>query len=492
MNSKMPLRAKTRSLRSLTVTLLVVLSPMLSAQAQTTAFNFQGRLNSLGLPVHGNHDLRFTVYGSAAGADLISGPITISPVAVKNGVFNCRLDFGDQVYNGAARWLEIGVRPTGTTTFTNLSPRVELTSAPYAVRAREAAVATTVVNGAAVKSVNSLKDNVTLAAGPNVSITPSGNTLTIGATGGGGGGWSTVNNNTYFTNGNVGIGTNAPTSKVEIVGAQNALKINGYQPVMTLLDSSSFIDTAIQSTHGSLNLFSGVYLDGGNPFGFLQLNDSGRVGIGAVDPVGKLDIASASSPDVLRLIGPDPYLTLYDSAGGYTRSRLQSVAGSVSLQTEGYINGQGFAQGALVLKNGSGNVGISTDNPQHKLHIVGEGASGNSIGITGNATQNRDKGGWLKAMAKVNADGTIDRQFSAFGGTITAENIGGNYYVHFPFQVNDRYISVTPFANYDLIRAIAPDVELTGNTVIVSLDGHNVISGDLAPHVLNEFFIIVY
>ena len=44
----------------------------------------------------------------------------------------------------------------------------------------------------------------------------------------------------FRDSGNVGIGTNAPTSKVEIVGAQDALKITGYQPVMTLRDSSFF------------------------------------------------------------------------------------------------------------------------------------------------------------------------------------------------------------------------------------------------------------
>jgi len=45
-----------------------------------------------------------------------------------------------------------------------------------------------IASGQVVKSVNNLHDAVTLAAGSNVTITPSGNTLTIGATPGGGGG----------------------------------------------------------------------------------------------------------------------------------------------------------------------------------------------------------------------------------------------------------------------------------------------------------------
>ncbi len=47
-----------------------------------------------------------------------------------------------------------------------------------------AVTADKIADGAVVKSINSLKDAVTLAAGTNVTITPSGNTLTIASTGG--------------------------------------------------------------------------------------------------------------------------------------------------------------------------------------------------------------------------------------------------------------------------------------------------------------------
>ena len=42
--------------------------------------------------------------------------------------------------------------------------------------------------GAVVRSLNGLTDNLTIAAGDNVTLTPNGQTLTIAATGGGGGG----------------------------------------------------------------------------------------------------------------------------------------------------------------------------------------------------------------------------------------------------------------------------------------------------------------
>jgi hypothetical protein len=52
--------------------------------------------------------------------------------------------------------------------------------------ATNAVTATKIATGQVVKSINSLKDNVTLAAGSNIIITPSGNTLTINSAGGGG------------------------------------------------------------------------------------------------------------------------------------------------------------------------------------------------------------------------------------------------------------------------------------------------------------------
>ena len=49
-----------------------------------------------------------------------------------------------------------------------------------------------IANGQVVRSLNGLHDNVTLAAGSNVTITPSGNTLTLAASGGVSGGLSSV------------------------------------------------------------------------------------------------------------------------------------------------------------------------------------------------------------------------------------------------------------------------------------------------------------
>lgn len=60
---------------------------------------------------------------------------------------------------------------------------------PRAVKAPEiadgAVIPRHLSSGTAVTAINSLTDAVTLSAGSNVSITPSGNTLTIASTGSG-------------------------------------------------------------------------------------------------------------------------------------------------------------------------------------------------------------------------------------------------------------------------------------------------------------------
>jgi hypothetical protein len=488
--------------RVISMILGLMATQAVSSIAQTTAFNFNGRLSNIGLPVNGRHDLRFSVYASQAAADLVSGPITVSSVAVKNGVFNCRLDFGQSIFDGSARWLEIGVRPSGTASFTNLSPRVELTSAPYAVRAKEAAVASSVANGTAVKSLNNLKDNVTLAAGPNVTLTPNGNTITIGSTAGGSSGWNKLGNNTYYNSGNVGIGTTNPTSRLEIFGGQDALKLNAYQPVMTFQDSSSAnARAAFQSIAGGLSLFTENYLSGVQPFAFMRLDNSGRVGIGAATPQSTLDIVSGQ--DALRLTGYQPFLTLYDSGSSLAGARIQAANGSIGLMTDRVMNGYGLGQGSLFLQNASGNVGISTLNPQHKLTVVGEGATGFSLGITGNATQDRDKNGFVKAMAYIAANGSVLRSYSAYGGTITVSS-NYAYLVTFPFRVNDRYVSVTPLWNHSVGQTVAT-VEVNcstcdPNSVWISIwdKDHDVPSGwpiepkDFEFALLNEFFVFVF
>src|SRR5688572_1563919 len=80
------------------------------AAALGTAFTYQGRLNDGTGPASGIYDLRFTIYDSSGGSTIVAWPLTNSAVGVSNGLFAVTLDFGTGVFDGAERWLEIGVR----------------------------------------------------------------------------------------------------------------------------------------------------------------------------------------------------------------------------------------------------------------------------------------------------------------------------------------------------------------------------------------------
>src|SRR5215472_11303995 len=111
--------------------LLVAISSELSAFAQGTGFTYQGRLNDGANPANGFYDLRFTVYDSGAGSNVVAGPLTNGAVAVSNGLFVANLDFGNGIFTGAPRWLELAVRSNGGSSFSTLTPRQQLTPAPY-------------------------------------------------------------------------------------------------------------------------------------------------------------------------------------------------------------------------------------------------------------------------------------------------------------------------------------------------------------------------
>ena len=113
----------------------------LAVRAQTTAFTYQGQLNSSNAPATGSYDFRFQIYN--ANNSVVAVPLTNAPVGVTNGLFTVTLDFGAGVFDGSTRSLEIGVRSfiasnninINTNAYTVLSPRQTLTSVPYAIQA---------------------------------------------------------------------------------------------------------------------------------------------------------------------------------------------------------------------------------------------------------------------------------------------------------------------------------------------------------------------
>jgi hypothetical protein len=133
------------------IALLFLLIVMLAglARAQGTAFTYQGRLTDGSNPADGMYDMQLKIFDNpAVGFGTQVGPtITLSTVQVENGVFTVLLNFGAGVFTGPTRFLEIGVRPTGSPApYTILDPRQAITTTPYALRASTAGGADTATN----------------------------------------------------------------------------------------------------------------------------------------------------------------------------------------------------------------------------------------------------------------------------------------------------------------------------------------------------------
>ncbi len=121
-------------LRNTILRLISVCLTASAALAQTTAFTYQGKLTDTGTP-QATYQMEFRLFDALTGGIQVSSTVSNASVAVMQGVFTVPLDFGAAAFDGSARWLEIGVRPAGNVNpFTVLSPRQQLSSAPYSIK----------------------------------------------------------------------------------------------------------------------------------------------------------------------------------------------------------------------------------------------------------------------------------------------------------------------------------------------------------------------
>lgn len=255
---KIPRRPTHRSTGWLATLLLVSSLAPGPAAPLGTAFNYQGRLVDDGAPATGQYDLRFRLFNDASAGAQVGPDVSTVPLSVSNGLFTAQLDFGSGVFDGTAYWLEIAVRTNGSVSaHAVLSPRQALSATPYALHALSAAHATAVAANSittlsiqdasitaakiapnqVVRSINGLRDDVTLAAGANLTLTPGGNTLTLSADTG----WAMTGN----------AGTD-PTSQF--------LGTTDFQPLVLRANGDPALRLIPASTPGSID--GGVFLPG--------------------------------------------------------------------------------------------------------------------------------------------------------------------------------------------------------------------------------------
>jgi len=178
----------------LTAIAVLPFAPAAHAADIGTAFTYQGFLEKpagtpVGLKAPVLCDFEFTLWddGVPGAPDNQVGPTLtfagLDTVPVTDGVFTVLLDFGGNAINGQPRWLGIKVCCPSGCAMEALAPRVELTPAPYSIRAGEG------------------------VGGPNaLNVTPSGD---------------------------VGIGTTTPAARLDVNGAARTttLEITGGSPL---------------------------------------------------------------------------------------------------------------------------------------------------------------------------------------------------------------------------------------------------------------------
>lgn len=126
-------------LARLLIALGLLLGTVLRLEAQTTAFAYRGQLSDSTRPANGYYELQVRLADAAAGGNYVGPTLALAPVTVSNGCFSVMLDFGAAVFNGAARWVELGVRTNGAASYTVLAPRQQILPLPYAIFSGNAA-----------------------------------------------------------------------------------------------------------------------------------------------------------------------------------------------------------------------------------------------------------------------------------------------------------------------------------------------------------------
>lgn len=247
---------------------LIVVLACSTAFAQTTEFIYQGQLQNSSAPANGSFDFEFLLYDALSGGNQIGSTLTRSGVAVAEGGFSVKLDFGT-TFPGANRFLEIHVRQTGGGAFTPLAPRQPITSAPYAVRSLKATTADA-VNAGNIMGVLGTSQGGT-GIGPNPPV--AGSYLRSDGTGWvadgihtadiPGGSGSYIQNRTSqqsLTNFNIsGDGTAAGTLNADIIRATTHYALAGVRVLSTTGTNNLFVGpgTGTNNTSGTGNSFLG-------------------------------------------------------------------------------------------------------------------------------------------------------------------------------------------------------------------------------------------
>jgi len=535
---------KTRKIKFIAAGLVLFFLTATVAFAQTTTFTYQGKLTDTGNPPTAVYQMEFSLFDAVAGGTQIGATIPNNSVSVAQGIFTVNLDFLAAAFTGADRFLQIAVRRNSGESFVTLNPRQQITSSPYSIRTLSAAQADVALDSNKLGGVDASEYVTTATVGNSfirndtgqqtADFNVSGNGIVGGSFGVGGTPQAGINlditgNSVFRTaNGNISLGTPNSETGMTITGTNRAdFRFNG----------------------STLKLVAGLGVGPPADTNGISVNTAGNVGIGTTAPNGKLEVFGNwdGQYGALTLRGDRP--TIRFSGGAATGNQQwllhQSTLNAGSLQ---FFNGGttgNFGDPKMSLSP-NGNVGIGTSTPNTRLTLNGgtpwtsagwtasmnlqnvsalgweANASGQRFGIgqtngglyffrstsafgttgnpaiydlqitdTGNITQARDKGGLVKAMIYVNANGTINRCYNGITNSSTGncgfsiiKNDNGDYTVIFGFPINDRFFSAI---------AVTAGAIMSVNDTVAGANAVRVFSVDTADASRDtQFYLLVY
>jgi hypothetical protein len=353
-----------------------------TAFAQGTAFNYQGRLlNTNGSPATGFYDLQFTVWDALTSGSVVAGPMVNSATSVTtNGLFSVTLDFGNGVFTGPARWLEVDVRTNGSGAFTTLQPRQPILPTPYTILANTASNLLGILPAAqlsgSVGNDQLANNSITVAAGTGLS---GGGSVALG-------GSVTLNNGGVVSvTGNADITASQPVDGVVTLD-DTATSANAPDAIVKRDDDGSFVSASI-TLNGNLNLPAptasvGMIYSGGNPLIQAFGSDNFFAGPGAGNltmttlggntGVGAQALASNVSGNADTGVG---FQALYSNTSGIENTA--NGDGALFANTAGIDNTANGQQALYSNTNGSGN----TANGQQALYSNTSGSNNTANGI---------------------------------------------------------------------------------------------------------------